>query len=218
MRASLTMRCHAGAMKTQTKTLTAALALTLAVGLSACGGEDGAGDGVSPQTPSASESATTGAASTTDDTATDAASTDATTEADDLTAAALLAIGTAEEETGGTAYEIDDQDDDGSWEVDVALDGRSIEVTVSADGTSVLGTEDDDDLDDDDRAGLDAASITLQEAIQVAVDEVGGVLDDAELEEEDGQHYWEVSVDTTEGDDDVDVEVSVDGRVLSVDG
>ncbi len=214
MRASLTMRCHAGGMKTQTKTLTAALALTLAVGLSACGGEDGAGDGVSPQTPSASESATTGAESTTDDTA----STDATTEADDLTAAALLAIGTAEEETGGTAYEIDDQDDDGSWEVDVALDGRSIEVTVSADGTSVLGTEDDDDLDDDDRAGLDAASITLQEAIQVAVDEVGGVLDDAELEEEDGQHYWEVSVDTAEGDDHVDVEVSVDGRVLSVDG
>lgn len=215
MRASLTMRCHSGAMKTQTKTLTAALALTLAVGLSACGGEDGAGDGVSPQTPSASESATTGAASTDATGEDDGAS---ATDAGDLTAAALLAIGTAEEETGGTAYEIDDQDDDGSWEVDVALDGRSIEVTVSADGTSVLATEDDDDLDDDDRAGLDAASITLQEAIQVAVDEVGGVLDDAELEEEDGQHYWEVSVDTTEGDDDVDVEVSVDGRVLSVDG
>lgn len=239
MRAALTMARHAGAMTTQTKTktLTAALALAFAVGLSACGGQGDAGAGVNPQTPSADQPAQGGAGSSddtdegtsgddatddTDDTGT--ADDDATGEgqdstagAADLTATALLAVATAEQETGGTAYEIDDQDDDGTWEVDVALEGRSVEVTVSADGTTVVGTEDDDDLDEEDRAGLAAATITLQDAIRVAVEEVGGVLDDAELEEEDGQHYWEVSVDTTDGDDDVEVKVSVAGTVLSVD-
>ena len=113
-------------MKTQTnRTLTAALALALAVGLSACGGEGDAGDGVNPQTPTTSQPAEeTGAEATTEDATTGDASgattedTQAATDAGDLTATALLAIGTAEQETGGTAYEIDDQDRDGTWEVD----------------------------------------------------------------------------------------------------
>ncbi|AXH95880.1 PepSY domain-containing protein [Ornithinimicrobium avium] len=210
-------------MNTQTnRTLTAALALALAVGLSACGGEGDAGDGVNPQTPTATQPAEdTSAEPTTDDAeddtseATEEDQQTSATDAGDLTATALLAIGTAEDETGGSAYEIDDQGDDGTWEVDVAVDGRSIEVTVSADGTTVVGTED-DDLDEDDKAGLAAATITLQEAIQIAIDEVGGVLDDAELEEEGGAHHWEVEVDGTDRGDDVEVNVSVDGKVLSV--
>ena len=132
---------------------------------------------------------------------------------DDLTAVALTAVATAEAETDGTAYEIDDQDDDGTWEVDVRVDDRSVEVTVAADGTAVESTED-DDLDDDDRAALDAATITLAEAVELAVAEVGGVLDDAELEEEDGSFFWEVTLDGTESGDDVEVKVSVTGEIL----
>lgn len=127
----------------------------------------------------------------------------------------MQAIAAAEDEAGGTAYEIDDQEQDGSWEVDVAVGDRSVEVTVDADGA--VTRTDDDDLDGDDRAGLDAATITLVEAIELAIGEVGGVLDDAELEEDDGTHYWEVSLDGTDRGDDVEVKVSVTGEVLETD-
>lgn len=162
----------------------------------------------------AGDDATSDDAGTTDDGGTAAPGGDA---ADDLTAIAILAIDTAEAEAGGTAYEIDDQDEDGTWEVDVQVEDRSVEVTVSADGTQVVETED-DDLDDEDRAALDAATITLTEAIELAVNEVGGVLDDAELEgEDDGDpHHWEVSVDTDENDD-IEVHISVTGEVLGTD-
>lgn len=210
---------------TKTTALTAAFALALTLGLGACSDDDAD----TPTQPAVQE--------TTDDQATDEQTTDdgvdatgddagatATDEAGagtgsgdtaDITAQALDAIAAAEEASGGVAYEIDDQEDDGSWEVDVAVDDRSVEVTVDANGTVVR--TDDDDLDDDDRAGLAAATITLTEAIELAVAEVGGHLDDAELEEDDGQHYWEVSVDGTDQGDDIEVKVSVTGQILGID-
>ena len=212
-------------MTTTNRTLTATLALTLALGLAACGtddtpsistaGQPAAEASSEPTTDSAADDST--ASDTADDTngGDDAAATDAGS-ADDLTAAALAAIATAEAEAGGTAYEIDDQDDDGTWEIDVRVGDRSVEITVSADGATVVETDDDDDLDSDDRAALDAATITLTEAIEIAINEVGGVLDDAELETDDGQHAWEVTVDT-DAKDDVDVLVSVTGEVIKVD-
>ncbi|WP_161965111.1 PepSY domain-containing protein [Ornithinimicrobium cerasi] len=213
-------------MRTTTnRTLTAALALTLSLSLAACGSADQEGAGVTTEQTTSAE--TTSAETTSDDAETssdDADDTSGTTTTgaggEDLTATALAAIATAEAEAGGTAYEIDDQDDDGTWEVDVAVDDRSVEVTVSADGSTVAETED-DDLDEDDRAALDAATITLVDAITTAVTEVDGVLDDAELEEEDGSFFWEVSVDRTSngaGDDDVEVRVDVTtGDVVEVD-
>lgn len=211
-------------MSTRTsRTMTAALALALAVGLTACGSDEEAGDGVTVGSPSASETTTDATTPVTDDAdeADDADDTDddtGTSDDDgtgsshasgsaDVTAAALEAVATAEAEAGGTAYAVDDQDDDGGWEVDVATADRSVEVTVSADGLTVVGTEE-DDLDDDDRAVVEAAETTLREAVEAAVAEVGGVLDDAELDEEDGSPVWEVTLDRTDGgDDDVDVRV-----------
>lgn len=213
-------------MKTTNRTLTATLALTLALGLAACGTDDTPSISTAGQPAGeASSDAATADDTTADDTASDAAdettgddsaaATDAGA-ADDLTAAALAAIATAEAEVDGTAYEIDDQDDDGTWEVDVRVGDRSVEITVSADGATVVNTDDDDDLDSDDRAALDAATITLTEAIEIAINEVGGVLDDADLETDDGQHGWDVTVDT-DAKDDVDVLVSVTGEVIKVD-
>ena len=82
----------------------------------------------------------------------------------------------------------------------------SSEVQVAADGTARV-EDADDDLDDDDRAGLAAAKITLVEAIEAALEEADGSLDDAELEKEDGQHFWQVTVDTADRNE---VEVRVD--------
>lgn len=222
---------------------TTALALTLALGLAGCGADDDTAEVTPVEQTSVNAEATTPAEET-QETSDDAAGGDAVATSQDqtgddagdtqtsdvqdtgaatgnaegdLTATALAAIQTAETEAGGTAYEIDDQDDDGTWEVDVRVEDHSVEVTVSADGTEVLETEQ-DDLDGDDRAALDAATITLSEAIELSIAEVGGVLDDAELEDEDdGQpHHWEVSVDT-DSRDDIDVLVSVTGEILGTD-
>lgn len=119
---------------------------------------------------------------------------------------ALDAIATAEDEAGGQAYAIDDPDEDGTWEVDVAVDGRSVEVQVSSGGDEVRRTEE-DDLDGEDRRALQEAEITLAEAIERAVAEAGGVLGDAELDEDDGRAFWSVSLDLP---DRGDVEYRVD--------
>ena len=210
---------------TKSTSLTIALALSATLGLAACGSDDDVtGPGVS--------AGTTDAVATAEETGDDddsLASEDpatGTTEdgtggavppgAEDVTSLALAAVATAETETAGIAYEIDDQDDDGTWEVDVRAGDRSVEVTVSPDGTTVESTEE-DDLDAEDRDALDAASITVVEAIEIAVGEVGGVLDDVELDEEDGPYAWEVTLDGTDSGDDVEVLVSVTGEVLRTD-
>ena len=197
-----------------------ALSLTLALALTGCG-DDGEDDS---SANSNAEAATSENAPDVENT--EAPSDDNTAEgdtgdsndsgADDVTAGALQAIATAEAEAGGVAYAIDDEDDDQSWEVDVFVDDRGVEVTVSADGTEVRETEN-DDLDDDDRAGITQAEISITEAIDTAAAEVGGTLDDAELDDEDDRFAWEVTVDTSDRDD---IEVYVDivnGSVLNVD-
>ena len=135
---------------------------------------------------------------------------------DDRNAAALRAIATAEQSEGGTAYAIDDEDDDRSWEVDVMVGDRSVEVEVSWDGNSVISRDDDDD-DDDERRALERAQVSLSEAIEAALAKVPGELDDAELDDDDDRDAWEVTIDEAD-DDDVEVYVSIeDGSIIKVD-
>lgn len=144
---------------------------------------------------------------------TDASGEDADAGADVL-AGALAAIALAEDETGGTAYEIDDSD--GGWEVEVAVDGRQVDVRTDPDGTEVRSTGRDDEVDDEDRAALRAATTTLREAIETAVAEVPGAFEDAELDEEGDGFAWEVTVDDGGTDREVYVDV-VGGAVIRVD-
>lgn len=176
-------------------TAPAALAVALTLVLTACGDDsEPAGD-----SPAATE--------TTDDTATDDTSTDDTSGDDDgdagtpdpaatpedLTAAALAAIATAEKEADGTAYAIDDPDRDATWEVDVAVSGRTVEVEVDIAGTKVVGTTE-DDLDRDDRQALADAKVSISEAIERTMAQADGTFDDAELDEDDNRYRWSVSV------------------------
>lgn len=193
---------------TRTRPALIALTAALTLGVAACGSDD------SPE-----ESETSSAAETSSETSTSAETTSGETSAgdtestssggaasDDQGAQAVLeAIAAAEKEADGTAYEIDDQEDDGTWEVDVAKGSESIEVEVAEDGSTTA--DESDDLDEDDRAGVRAAKIEIGDAITAALEEVEGTLDDVELEEEDGAHYWEVTIDSADRDD---VEVRVD--------
>ena len=214
---------------TTTRTMTAAFALTFALGVSACDTDSTGGDGVQAETSS------TPAGGATDDASDDGARTteagvgtadaeETTAAGDDSTAAAtgdlagvLAAIKAAEAEVGGTAYEVDKHGADGTWEIDVQDGDRSVEVRVAADGT-IQKTEEHHAMDADDRVALEGAKVTISEAITAAIDEVGGELDDAELDEKNGTYAWEISVDATdEGRDDVEVRIDlVSGKVQSV--
>lgn len=121
-------------------------------------------------------------------------------------ATALRAIATAAQAAGGTAYELDDADDDGQWEIDVMVGDRNHEVTVAADGQTVVSREE-DDADTEDRNRLQQAQTTIEQAIEAALMEVPGNLDDVELDDDNGRTVWEVTVDEQNMQD---VEVYVD--------
>ncbi|MFG6446519.1 hypothetical protein ACFXQA_14760 [Microbacterium sp. P07] len=133
--------------------------------------------------------------------------------------AALAAIATAENETGGIAYEID-LDDEDFWEVHLAVGDTDVEVRTTADGASVRSTDTDDTLDDDDRDAVDAADVTLIVALQAAVVEHGAdsrgggaLVDEITVSDDAGPIAWEVSF-----EDDVDVYVNVvDGAIIRLD-
>lgn len=190
-----------------TRAAIVALASAALLGLTACGGSTDPDEPVGPadthteRSDDTSSSPTSQETSSTSDTSSAPTSSAASPTGDPV----LAAITAAEDEAGGTAYEIDDQDEDGTWEIDVAKGNQSVEVEVGEDGTATAG--DDDDLDDEDRAGLDAAQIDLAEAIEAALKEADGTFDDAELEEDNGTHHWKISVDVDGNDTDILVDV-----------
>ena len=94
----------------------------------------------------------------------------------------------------GTVISLDRDDDDAQrWDADVVVDGKVQEVQVAADGTlTEKGT--DSDKEDVDRAGQ--ATVTAQQAVEKAVEgRDGQVVDDVELDEENGTLTWKVSFD-----------------------
>lgn len=177
-------------------------ALALALGLVVTG----CSDDEPVSTPSAPAQA-----SETDDGATTSASEPASESAtpaapDDENEAGLRAIATAEAEAGGIAYGVDRSRLGTSWEVDVAVGDASVEIELDATGTAVVRTQD-DDLDRDEREALDGAQVTLAQAVEAVVDEAGGVIDDAGLED-DGGFHWSVSVDVDGRDADYAVDLA----------
>lgn len=127
----------------------------------------------------------------------------------------LAAVVAAEEHLTGTAYEL--SVDDGRWEVDVAVGDRSHEVRVTQDG-SVAGA-DEDSLDGDDRAALEAAEVTLTDAIETAAGAApGGRLDDVSLDDDGRGYTWEVSFEGGGVDHEIHVDVVSGEIVRSVTG
>lgn len=193
------------------RTAIASVAVASTLAVAACGsGEEG---GSAPESSSSTQamSGETEAQATSD-------SSGSTGTSDDLDVL-FKAIGTAEKTYGGTAHAVDAQDSDGTWKVHVAVDERSVpvRVTASADEKEIVGTGSKESLGTEVTEGLDAASVTIEDAIRTAVDEVHGTLDEAEIDRKEGSFVWAVSIDGTDGDHDTEVLVDVtSGDVVSV--
>lgn len=128
--------------------------------------------------------------------------------------AAHAAIDLAEKEIGGKAIEID-FDDEKTWELTVLKGSEEHEVEINAEGTEVLKKEkDDDQADKEDVDALKKAKISLKEALERALDEQAGTIDDAELES-DRNITWSVEIYPGGKADSVDVYVSaMNGEIV----
>ena len=206
-----------GAMTTSAKLSrsprTAALAaLALAVGaVAGCSSDDGT------PTSDATATAATDASATPSDDATDDGGFTAGPGGPSEDTTVHTAIETAIAQMDGSrAFDLEHEDDGNAYEIDVT-DGTTVtEVRISSDGTSVQRTET-DDLDGDDQRELEAATVEMAEAVDIALGEQGGLVTDVELDTENDVVIWEVQV---RASDDVEHDVDIDaasGDVLKVD-
>lgn len=186
------------------RSLSAAVVAAAALTLSACGSGDDAEqtDGIEQSQAPQEESAPADGAQS-EETSTAEASASDSPQGGDLEAASA-AIDTAEAENGGTAHHID-WDDNAHWEIDVVGD-REWEYQVSADGSSIEQT-DEDDADSDDQREIEQAEVTLLEALEIALEDTPGTVDDAELDEDDGSLHWEVGIYAEGSADSTDIRI-----------
>ncbi|WP_278236059.1 PepSY domain-containing protein [Isoptericola sp. AK164] len=127
---------------------------------------------------------------------------------------ALQTIAAMEATFGAGAFKVEGDDDGTRWKLELTQGGDRLKVKAEANDTGIATTDTKrDDLGDDDREALGRAQVSLSEAIVRVVESSGGVLDKAELEEDDGIAYWEVEVDL--GDDDEHYRVDVATGTLS---
>lgn len=108
---------------------------------------------------------------------------------------AHAAVETAESEVDGRLLELERDTEDGEeiWEAEVAAGDEEYEFDISLDGTEVLSSET-EPLEDKHRDELDAASVEATDAIETAIGEVGGTIDEIELDDHAGTIVWEVDV------------------------
>lgn len=156
--------------------------------------------------------------------------TDESSESADSTGVAVLdelgstpedAVSAAQENFDGELTELELDDDNGQWVYKVHLenDSEEYEVDLSANDLSVLNeeTESEDNNDTEDQFSYGDA-IPHDEAVQTAMDEVGGELESWTLDRDDGQLEYDVELRNTDNGNDTDVTINAEsGEVIEVD-
>ena len=165
---------------------TAAVLAVGAIALSACGG-GGAEPAAETVTQTVTESGAPAASA-----APSSASTPSSgprEDGDDPVFAAIDAVLAAHR--GAIVVDVD-RDDADTYDVDVVRGGEVVELEVGPDGT----VREEEREGDDDVREAQAATVTAADAIRRALEQYpGGVLDEIELDEDDGALHWEVDLD-----------------------
>ena len=123
---------------------------------------------------------------------TEAPATKTVTEAPETTVATTEATTEAASESTGEAT-----NDAAYDEVKVAAEDKIVELLV--DGNHVMEQESEQDAEDVAKAGQ--ATVAIEDAIKDALSQHDGILDSAELDEDNGVLQWEVSIDNPDGTD-----------------
>lgn len=146
----------------------------------------------------------------------EAPATKTVTEAPETTVATSVASESAGEATNDAAYDaieaarpfgtviaIDRENNTNTFEVKVAAEDKIVELHV--DGNHVMEKESEQDAEDVAKAGQ--ATVAIEDAIKDALSQHDGILDSAELDEDNGVLQWEVSIDNPDGTDLAEVNV-----------
>lgn len=131
------------------------------------------------------------------------------------------AVSAAQENFDGELTELELDDNNGEWVYKVHLenDSEEYEVELLAEDLSISNeeTESDDNNDTEDQFSYGDA-IPHDEAVQTALDEVGGELGGWSLDKDDGQLEYDVEVTNADNGDDTDVTINAEsGEVIEVD-
>lgn len=185
-----------------------ALAASAALALTACTDSDSASETTTvTEATTATETATDTATTTAgDDTASasDSQTPAAAADGDDPVFAAIDAVLAQHPE--GVIVTIDREDDNAVYEVDVVVGEEVLELDVAEDGS--IREDDREDDEDDEVAEARQATVTAADAIAQALDQhPDGVLDEAELDEDDGVLRWEIELDDENRNDLAEVTV-----------
>lgn len=106
----------------------------------------------------------------------------------------------------GVIVNIDREDDADSYEMDVVQSEEVVNLQVDFDGTL---REDDREGDDDDVANAQASTVSAIDAINEALElHPEGLLDELDLEDEDGALLWKVSLDDADRNDLAELDVA----------
>lgn len=182
---------------TSSAKLAAGTALASALLLSACTG-DGGGTAQETMTQTViteGSPATTDDASTAQDTSTSADAGAQQAGDDPVFAAIDAALGA---HPGAIVVDVD-RDDGDTYDIDVVVGEEQIELEVSTDRAV---REDERDGDDDDVREAQAVTVSATDAIRQALDQhPGGVLDQLELDADDGAMTWEIDLDDAQRHD-----------------
>lgn len=112
---------------------------------------------------------------------------------------------------------IDHDDAAWEWEIEVALDGREHDLDIDATTGEVTQHDQDDDDDPQEPAVDVTAPLPHAEAIELAVGEAPGRVSGWQLDSDDGRIRYQVDIETSQGGDDVEVEIDVETREVRVD-
>ena len=131
------------------------------------------------------------------------------------------AVSAAQENFDGELVELELDEDSDQWvyKVNLENDSEEYEVKLSAEDLSVLSeeTDTDDDNDTKDQFSYEDA-IPHDEAVQTAIDEVGGELEGWTLDKDDGQLEYDIDVRNSDNGNDTDVTINAEsGEVIEVD-
>lgn len=178
-----------------------ALATTASLSLAACGSSE------EPQPATATADPTdTAVSSQVSESAESATSEETTSETqatgDDPVFAAIDAV--LADYGDGVIVSIDREDNTENYDVDVVTGGQLIELNVNANTGDVM--EEEREGDDDKVAKAQNVAVSVEEALEQALEQhADGVVDDVELEEDNGRLVWEISLDDQDRNDLVDL-------------
>lgn len=134
---------------------------------------------------------------TTDDTQTADATDDTQASGNDAVFDVIDAV--EAEYDGGFIVDIDRDDNGSSYDVDVVVGNEVIELDVTPDGNISV---DEREGEDDKVAKAERATVTVTDALNEAFDQhPDAILDQIDLDEDDGSLHWEVELDRADGSD-----------------